>query len=172
MPFANAARSLARRPLVAALALAAAFVPLAASATRAGDAPPAFSLPRLDGHGVVDLAKLRGKPVYLNFFASWCGPCNDEAAGVGTLYTRYHGKGLVTLGIDDAEVPSKGLAFAKQYRWAFATIADGSGEVTRTYSNGIGLPVHVFIDRRGTISTYRVGEMAPSEIDAAIKKIL
>ena len=66
---------------------------------KAGQAAPAFSLPRLDAPGTISLADYRGHPVVLNFWASWCQPCKQEAPLFATAADRYRGK-LVVLGID------------------------------------------------------------------------
>ena len=160
------------RSLVRALsfAIAAAALPLAATAApHAGDAAPAFDLPRTSG-GSLSLASLKGKPIYLNFFASWCAPCNEEAPSVVRLYKKYHARGLVTVGVDEQEDRAKALEFAKKYGLPFPVVID-DGKMGSSYG-AIALPVHVFIDRQGKISTYRLGEMEPAEIEAAIKKAL
>lgn len=137
----------------------------------AGDAPPAFSLARVNGGGTLSLAALRGKPTYINFFASWCPPCNAEAPSVGEFYKKYHKRGLAIVGVDELEDTAKALGFAKKYRWSFPVVLDDNGNMGRDYG-ALALPVHVFIDKRGTVSTYRLGEMSSSEIDEAIRKIL
>lgn len=155
---------------VAALALTLSAAAASAAIPKAGGAAPAFSLEKTSG-GAVSLASLRGKPIYLNFFASWCGPCNDEAPAVVGLYKRYHPRGLVTLGIDELESKAKAIEFKKKFNEPFDVVVDADGKMGRDYG-AIGLPVHVFVDRRGKISTFRLGEMTPGEIEAAIKKIL
>jgi cytochrome c biogenesis protein CcmG/thiol:disulfide interchange protein DsbE len=160
----------ARFPFAATLAALVVAIPLVAAAVpHAGDVAPPFTLPRTDG-GTVSLAKLKGKPVYLNFFASWCAPCNDEAPAVARLTLKYRPRGLVTIGVDEQEDKSKAIGFARQYRLPYAIVLDG-GPMGQSYG-AIALPVHVFIDRQGTVSTYRLGQMDPSEIEDAIKKIL
>jgi len=147
-------------------------VPLAALAIpRAGDVAPAFSLPRLDTGSTQTLAALKGKPVYLNFFASWCGPCNDEAPSIVKLYKQYHPRGLVTLGVDELDPKQKAADFVKKYGEPFEVVLDDDGKMGRDYG-ALALPVHIFIDRKGNVSTYRLGEMSPGEIEDAIKKIL
>jgi cytochrome c biogenesis protein CcmG, thiol:disulfide interchange protein DsbE len=161
-------KSLTGMAALAVLALAAA--PLAAGAAlHGGDVAPAFTLKRDTGSGAVALSSLRGKPVYLNFFASWCAPCNEEAPSVVSLSKKYASKGLVVLGIDEQEDASKAKGFAAKYGVPFNVLLD-DGPMGKDYGV-IALPVHVFIDRSGKISTYRLGEMSPNEIEDAIKKI-
>ncbi len=161
------------RILAGSVLVATALAPTAllAGVPRVGQVAPAFTLPRASGGGDVSLASLKGKPVYLNFFATWCAPCNDEAPSVVELYNKYHNRGFVTLAVNELENRKKALEFAHKYRYPFAVVVDGDGKMGKNYG-ALGLPVHVFIDRRGKISTYRLGEMTPSEIESAIKKIL
>jgi peroxiredoxin len=155
------------------LSVAVLFVGSAVSAAgmlQAGQAAPAFDLPKASG-GTMSLDSFRGKPLYVNFFATWCGPCNEEAPSIVSLYDKYHAKGLEIVGIDDAENAHKALGFAADHKFAFPILLDRNGSVASAYG-AIGLPVHTFIDKHGNISTYRIGEMSPSEIEDAIKKIL
>jgi cytochrome c biogenesis protein CcmG/thiol:disulfide interchange protein DsbE len=154
--------------VAAASSLAAAATP-ALAVPHAGDAAPAFRLPGARG-GSVGLSSYRGKPLYVNFFASWCSPCNEEAGTVASLYRKYHAKGLQIVGIDEQEDAAKALGFAKKYGWPFAIGLD-DGDAGKSYG-AIALPVHVFIDKHGKVSAYRLGEMEPSEIEDAIKKLL
>ena len=65
---------------------------------RVGQRAPAFSLPKLNGSGTVSLARLRGKAVVLNFFASWCDPCKREAPALEKVWRDYRSRGVVVLG--------------------------------------------------------------------------
>ncbi|MGP6158874.1 MAG: TlpA family protein disulfide reductase [Vulcanimicrobiaceae bacterium] len=143
---------------------------MAFSVPHAGDAAPAFNLPRLRG-GAVSLASLHGKPVYINFFASWCAPCNAEAPSIAQLDRKYRSKGLVTLGVDEEESAARADGFAKKYALPYSVALDDDGTMGQNYG-AVGLPVHVFVDRSGKVSTYRLGEMSPAEIEDAIKKIV
>jgi cytochrome c biogenesis protein CcmG/thiol:disulfide interchange protein DsbE len=153
---------------VTALALA----PLVALAIpQVGQPAPAFSLPSAAGKPVT-LAGLKGKPVYINFFASWCGPCNEEAPAIGKLRAQYAKRGLQVVGIDYLDPAGQGAAFQKKYGNPYGLVAlDESGAVGRTYGT-VAMPVHVFIDRHGIVRTFRIGEMNPGEIESAIKDAL
>jgi DsbE subfamily thiol:disulfide oxidoreductase len=146
--------------------------PLAALAIpQPGKPAPAFTLPSPSGKAIT-LGSLKGKPLYVNFFASWCGPCNAEAPSIGKLRAQYAKRGLQVLGIDELDPPGQGLAFQKRYGSPYGLVAiDDNGAVGKLYGT-IGMPVHVFIDRRGIVRTYRIGEMNPSEIETAIKDAL
>ena len=160
-----------RIPTFLSVAAALALVPAAALAIpQAGKPAPAFSLPSPNGKPV-SLESLKGKPVYVNFFASWCGPCNTEAPSIGKLRAQYAKRGLQVLGIDELD-PGQALAFQKKYANPYGLVAiDDDGAIGKKYG-AIAMPVHVFIDRRGVVKTYRVGEMHAVEIEAAIKDAL
>jgi thiol-disulfide isomerase/thioredoxin len=154
-----------------AAAAALALVPIAAVAVpQVGQQAPAFSLPTTGGKPV-GLDAFKGKAVYVNFFASWCGPCNSEAPSIGKLRAKY-AKQLAVLGIDELDAPGQGAAFQKKYANPYGTVAiDESGGVGHTYG-AIAMPVHVFINRKGVVKTYRIGEMDPQQIESAIKDAL
>ena len=161
-----------RIPKVFAAAAALAVVPAAALAIpQAGKPAPAFTLPSPSGRPI-SLEALKGKPVYVNFFASWCGPCNTEAPSIGKLRAQYAKRGLQVVGVDELDAPGQGAAFQKKYNNPYSLVGiDDNGAVGKQYDT-VAMPVHVFIDRRGIVRTFRLGEMSPAEIEAAIKDAL
>ncbi len=161
------------RTIVAGL-LAFAILPASAEALpQPGQAAPAFSLPAASSKKSVSLDALKGKPVYINFFASWCGPCNLEAPSIAKLRTQYTARGVRFVGVDELDGDGQGTAFQKKYGNPYDVVAvDDSGKAGRSYGTTLFMPVHVFIDRRGVVKTFRLGEMNPSEIEAALKDAL
>ena len=111
---------------------------------------PVFTLKRLDGNGRVDLASLRGKPVVLNFWASWCNPCKVEAAALEAAYRRYRSQGVVFLGVDYHDVTGDARTFLSHHDVTYTTLQDGSGMVGDKYGLS-GVPETFFIDRRGRL---------------------
>ena len=147
---------------------------LAATATadiaQVGRAAPDFTAPYSNG-GTLKLSSLRGKAVYLNFFANWCPPCNEEAPDVNALQKKYRSRNFVVIGVDERESASRANDFLHKYGSTYRAVVDDSGSLMQPYG-AIGLPVHVFIDRRGTIKLVRNGEMRKADIEKAIKSIL
>jgi cytochrome c biogenesis protein CcmG/thiol:disulfide interchange protein DsbE len=142
----------------------------ALAAPRVGQPAPAFSLPTIDGK-TLTLASLRGKAVYLNFYATWCPPCNEEAPVIGRLSDKYKARGLTVLGVDELEDATKAKEFLTKHHLTYGAVVDGDGKAGKDYG-ALGLPVHIFIGRDGVVKTFRYGEMNPDEIEAAIKGIL
>lgn len=134
-----------------------------------GQAAPSWSEPTSSG-AKISMDSLRGKPVYLNFFATWCPPCNEEAPDVNALQKQYAARGLRTVGIDELEDAKKAAQFVKKYGLVYPAVVD-DGTLQTEYSVN-GLPVHVFIDRSGVIRKIVQGEMSKKQIASAIRSIL
>lgn len=118
----------------------------------------------------LSLDSLRGRPVYLNFFATWCGPCNEEAPDINALQKQFASRGLQTVGVDELENAKKAAQFIDKYGLVYPAVID-EGTLQGEYAIN-GLPEHVFIDRKGIIRKIVAGEMSKDEIAAAIRSIL
>jgi cytochrome c biogenesis protein CcmG/thiol:disulfide interchange protein DsbE len=121
-----------------------------------GATAPAFTLRRLDGQGTVSLASYRGKPVVLNFWASWCEPCKSEAAVLERDWTSYRSRGVVFLGVDYHDLDSDGRRFVSAHALTFPMLQDGSGSVTNRY--GISqVPETYVLNRQGKVVAHLRG---------------
>jgi cytochrome c biogenesis protein CcmG/thiol:disulfide interchange protein DsbE len=121
-----------------------------------GSAAPAFTLRKLEGPGTVSLASYRGKPVVLNFWASWCEPCKSEAAVLERDWTSYRGRGVMFLGVDYHDLSSDARRFVSAHALTFPMLQDGSGKVTKRY--GISqVPETYVLDRQGKVLAHLRG---------------
>jgi cytochrome c biogenesis protein CcmG/thiol:disulfide interchange protein DsbE len=136
----------------------------------AGDRAPALALTDTNGKPVT-LAAYAGKPVYLNFFATWCGPCREETPTIVALSKKYAHRGLRVIGVDVGESAPKAAGFATEFKVPYTLVVDPNTTTMSSYGGGMYFPVHVFIDRHGVVKLYHPGEMNASEIEAAIASI-
>ena len=137
---------------------------LAAKAAR-GDRPeaPEFALERLENEDEqLTLSSLRGKAVLLNFWASWCGPCKDEAPHFEDVWRERRSDGLVVLGLDSKDLKHDARRFVRRFELSFPIVHDGEGQVSETY--GVtGYPETFVIDRDGRIVDAIIGAVDSSE---------
>jgi cytochrome c biogenesis protein CcmG/thiol:disulfide interchange protein DsbE len=115
-----------------------------------GGPAPTFSLKRVDDAGTLDLASLRGKPVVLNFWASWCVPCKGEAKMLEAAWRQYRSRGVVFLGVDYHDVTSDARTFLERHGVTYPTVQDGSGKIADRYGVS-AVPETYFIDRKGRL---------------------
>lgn len=123
-----------------------------------------FNLYLLDGEQrIFTLSALLGKPVWLNFFTSWCPPCNSEAADIVRIAHTYKDSAHV-IGIDVEEKPEPVRAFRDKHRIPFPIALDGTGSVFK--SLGLrGYPSHIFLDAAGRPSCLAVGDLTPDQMN-------
>jgi cytochrome c biogenesis protein CcmG/thiol:disulfide interchange protein DsbE len=142
-------------PSAAGSSAAAALVdcPAPAAPATAGYALPDLSLPCLAGSGgasAVPLRRLTGRPMVLNLWASWCGPCREELPALSRL-SRTAGGRLRVLGVATLDVPDNSISFASDNRLPFASLQDRDGDLERGLRRN-GLPVTVLVRTEGTIA--------------------
>ncbi len=124
-----------------------------------GSVAPPFTLRRLDGTGKVSLAAYRGRPIVLNFWASWCNPCKGEAAVLERDWTRYRSRGVKFLGVDYHDLASDARRFVSAHALTFTMLQDGSGRVTGSY--GISqVPETYVLNRQGRIVAHLAGPIS------------
>ena len=103
-----------------------------AAEVRKGETPeaPDFTLPRLDGDGKLSLAAFAGKPRLVNFWASWCGPCRDEAPLLQNAARKYRGR-LVVVGVDYQDFTGDARKFVHAFGLTYPIGRDGNGQLAR-----------------------------------------
>jgi peroxiredoxin len=129
-----------------------------------------FELTDLDGNPV-RLADLRGKVVWLNFWASWCPPCQFETPILRTLDQRYVDRGLALVGIQVQQTVEDGRQYAARYDLEYTIGADVAGHVFRAY-RVFALPTQFFIDPEGRLRQIVNGPLTEDAAAAIIEALL
>ncbi len=139
---------------------------------------PDWSLTLFDDyHGGVEgntvtLAELKGKPVVLNFWASWCTPCAEEAALLEEAWQKYRDQGVVFVGIDYLDQEPAALRYLEKFGVTYPNGPDLASVMSKRYTIR-GVPETFFINRAGEIVGCRkIGPLTPSELDQRIAEIM
>ena len=125
---------------------------------------PDFALPLFDG-STVRLSDYRGKAVVLNFWASWCIPCREEAPLLEAAWQALKNRDVVVLGVNIQDTQEAAKAFIRDFRQTFPNGRDATGKITIDY--GVyGIPETFFIDRQGRITAKVIGPLGPETLVA------
>ena len=168
-PFIMTAIRAARRLVGAALLGAGALLLVPA---RAADTPaPPFTLPT--DHGDISLSQLQGQVVYVDFWASWCGPCRKSFPWMNDLHARYGAQGLKIVAVNLDTERELSAKFLQKYPARFLVAYDPQGAVAETY-HVAGMPTSVLIDRQGRLSYIHQGfrEDDMPRLEAEIRALL
>jgi thiol-disulfide isomerase/thioredoxin len=140
--------------------------------TAGGVQPVDFTLPSLNGTNVV-LSELAGKVVFLNFWATWCGPCQAEMPSMESLYQKLKDRGFVILAVNLGESNAQVSDFMRKYNLSFPTLLDRTSRVGTQYG-AQAIPTTYIIDRRGLIVARMIGSINwdTPEIIAALETLL
>jgi len=138
-----------------------------------GTAAPEIDLPTLTG-GHVKLSALRGHPVVVTFWGTWCPPCREEFPELVAMQKAHRDAGLVVLAVNqrDQELTTKAVEdFVHEYGVDFPVALDNRGHSRRTFRL-VGLPTLVFIDTAGVIQGIHPGPASRAEMDSGLATIL
>jgi peroxiredoxin len=135
-----------------------------------GKPAPDFALIDVrDGTTIRKLSDFRGKPVVVNWYASWCGPCKEEIPDFQRLYETNR-DALTVLGVDALESRGKALGILDELKATYPAVVDTTGVVTDHY-RVTGLPVTFFIDKDGIIRAIKTGQIHRDELEQNLAKI-
>lgn len=131
---------------------------LASTPALAGDKASDFSLRDLGGE-TLTLSDLRGKVVYVDFWATWCGPCKDEMPHLQKMATDFADRGfeVVAISTDDARTQAQVKPFIRRMGYTFKVVKDPNSEVLVAYNPAKTLPFGVLVDRDGNVSATHAG---------------
>jgi cytochrome c biogenesis protein CcmG, thiol:disulfide interchange protein DsbE len=135
-----------------------------------GQPAPALALPQVGG-GTIDLAKLKGKPVWVDFTATWCPTCRDEFRQMNGFSARYADKGLVVIAVDVREDEGIVASFAQATNATFPIGLDGDGSAQARWG-AYALPVHYWIDARGIVRDGALGGIGPDIMAKGLESIM
>ncbi len=166
------------RPAIAVLAVLAVVGLLAfgllskgSSGVALGEAAPASPLPRLEGGGNGSLADYRGRWVLVNFWASWCIPCREEAPALEDFQRRHGGGTFTVLGIDSRDLSGDGRAFVRRFGLSYPQLRDGDGSAAHDFGT-TGVPENFLVDPRGRVRLLVPGPISDEYLDRYVAPLL
>jgi len=135
-----------------------------------GQPAPDFTLQTLDG-GIFQLSKERGRVVVLNFWASWCPPCQEEAPALAAAAAHYEGADVVFVGIAFKEVHSKAQRFLAEHGLTYLNGVDSRGDVSALYRVR-KVPETFVVDRQGVLAFHHIGQVSEQRLLDMIEEAL
>src|SRR5713226_464586 len=145
----------------------------AGSSPLIGHPAPDFTLGVLSTRSApaIHLASFKGKPVMLNFWASWCNPCKHEAPLLEATWQRVQSQGVIFIGVDYEDTQTDGLSFLRTYGITYPNVVEPTGSTAINY--GVtGVPETVFIDRHGVIVNKVIGEVTEQTLENNLQALL
>jgi cytochrome c biogenesis protein CcmG/thiol:disulfide interchange protein DsbE len=131
---------------------------------------PDFTLVTFGGDEV-QLSSLRGQVVVINFWASWCPPCREEAAYLETTWRRYQDQGVVFIGVDYADTETEALAYMEEFDITYPNGPDVGTRIAQAYRIQ-GVPETFFVGRDGTLRGVKIGPLAAPELEERLDALL
>ena len=144
--------------------------PLAAGPVGVGQRAPQFELTTFDGQDL-SLADLRGQVVVVNFWASWCLPCIDEAAHLESTWRSYRDRGVVLIGVDYVDTETEARAFLRRFDITYPNGPDLGTRVSQAYRIQ-AVPETYIVDQNGVLAHVIIGPTTAAELQAVIEPLL
>ncbi|MBI1882030.1 MAG: TlpA family protein disulfide reductase [Chloroflexi bacterium] len=132
--------------------------------------PPDFTLSLFEG-GQLTLSELRGQVVVVNFWASWCVPCRDEAPILERAWRRYRDRGVLFIGIDYLDTDQPDQAFLAEFGITYPNGPDVGTKIARQYRI-TGVPETFFVARDGQLGDMVIGPLTEERLTGAIDRLL
>lgn len=119
----------------------------------------------------LELSQLRGRPVVLDFWATWCGPCQAESPIVNAIAQRYKDRGLAVVGVNTSDEDGLAAYFVKKKGLSFPIVYDENNAIARKYNVG-SLPTLIVVSKEGKIVAIRHGVTSDDALDDIVRKYL
>ena len=131
---------------------------------------PDFTLTGYDGR-TVTLSQLRGQVVIINFWASWCLPCREEAAYLEQTWRKYKDRGVVFIGVDYVDTEKEARAYIKEFDITYINGPDLGTQISQSF-NIKGVPETYYVDKRGVLRGVNIGPLKSPQLDQKIDELL
>ena len=131
---------------------------------------PDFTLTSFDGRTLA-LSELRGQVVIINFWASWCPPCREEAAYLEQTWRNYEGKGVIFIGVDWVDTEKEALAYMDEFDLTYFNGPDIGTRIAQAY-NIQGVPETFYVAKSGELRGVHIGPLKSPELDNKIEELL
>jgi peroxiredoxin len=136
-----------------------------------GSPAPDFTVQTVEGEPV-KLSDFRGRPIMLNFWATWCGPCTAEMKNIESVFQKHTDEEFVILGVNQGEGSTTVKGYAELWKLTFRLVRDQEGEASRLYQVR-ALPTTIFIDAQGNIHEIHIGgPMSAEFIEKRVDELL
>lgn len=131
---------------------------------------PDFTLTTFDGRAIT-LSQLRGQVVVVNFWASWCVPCRQEADYLERTWRKYQDRGVVFIGVNWVDTDKEARVFLDEFGITYINGPDLGTRIAQAYRIR-GIPETFFVDKAGQLRAMKIGPFAPPELENRIDELL